>query len=85
MALRVQCDNLHPVLTLLGIAAFIAICRQRRQAFQAGPQGTGLSTLFCRLPGRLQRLSAPICGRAIRSLLPARFRSSAPSALLRAA
>ena len=85
MALLVQCYNLRRVLTILGIEAFTAICQQRRQARQAGAQGAGFSTLFCRLPRRLQRLSAPVCRRAIRFLLPARCRSPAPSALLSAA
>lgn len=57
MALLVHCYNLRRLLSIFGVAGFIALCRQRQAAPQAGGAGTSIGA----------RLAA--CGRALLALL----------------
>jgi transposase len=82
MALLVQCYNLRRLLSILGIAGFIEVCRQRRQA---GLQGEALMLLLFPPLRCSQRFSAPLGSRVSIPPPSTKARSAVPTALAIAA
>jgi len=81
MALLINCYNLRRVLNILGIDAFIEICRERREARRAGAKGKDIFPPFFLPLRRSQRLCALFARIRAMCIPSAKAHASAPLAL----